>query len=69
MIMNQITLTSGEIMDLISLLEDASIVSEDNGEPMLATYYYRMEQQFQDLLESVQTRQSENRVAHLILAA
>ena len=67
--MNQITLTSGEIMDLISLLEDASMACDDNEEPMLATYYYNMEQQFRDLLESVQTRQSENRVAHLILAA
>jgi hypothetical protein len=67
--MNQISLTSGELIDLISLLEEASIQADENQDPLLATYYYRMEQQFQSILESVQTRQSEQRVAHLILAA
>ena len=68
--MKQISLTSGELMDIISLMKDSSIKAHEDELDYLAKYYYKIEQQFQELLEYVQETQiPENRVANLILAA
>jgi hypothetical protein len=66
--MTQISLTSGEILDLISLLSDKEIAVYDK-DPMLSTYYLRVMQQFEGLYEKLQEFPGENRVANLILAA
>ena len=68
--MKQITLTSGELMDIISLINNSSIKAHEYELDYLAKYYYKIGQQFQELLEYVQETQiPENRVANLILSA
>jgi hypothetical protein len=66
--MTQISLTSGEILDLISLLSDQEIAVYDK-DPMLSAYYLRIMQQFEDVHNKLQEFPGENRVANLILAA
>ena len=66
--MTQISFTSGELMDIISLIENKSesVYLED---PQLSAYYGNIQQQFEHLLEKVKEMQPENRVANLVLAA
>jgi hypothetical protein len=66
--MTQISLTSGELMDIISALEDKAEVLEEKAQFSLANYYYNILQQFDKVLEKLEDFQPENRVANLILA-
>jgi hypothetical protein len=66
--MTQISFTSGELMDIISLLDRKS-VSVYLEDPQLSAYYGNIQQQFEHLLDKVKEMQPENRVAHLVLAA
>ncbi len=71
--MTQVSFTSGELMDIISLLE-AKMVSLQEKEPttvneFTAAYYGSIQSQFEHLLEKVKEMQPENRVANLVLAA
>jgi uncharacterized NAD(P)/FAD-binding protein YdhS len=66
--MTYISFTSGEIMDLMSILSKKCDEIEDK-DPHLASYYYDMFQQFEKILDKVQDFQPENRVANLILAS
>lgn len=66
--MTQISLTSGELMDIISALEDKAEVHEEKAQFTLANYYYNILQQFDNVLQKLEDFQPENRVANLILA-
>jgi hypothetical protein len=66
--MTQISLTSGEILDLITLLSDKEF-SVYEKDPMMSTYYLRIMQQFEDVHNKLQEFPGENRVANLIMAA
>jgi hypothetical protein len=61
----QVSFTSGELMDIISLLEGKITITDD----YTAAYYGSIQQQFEHLLDKVKEMQPENRVAHLVLAA
>ena len=67
--MTHISLTSGEILDIIKALE----IQEDRaymvqGDPHLASYYMNLENQFQQIYDKLQEFVPENRVANLVLA-
>jgi hypothetical protein len=66
--MTQISLTSGEILDIMSALhskvKDAEFVEEHN----LASYYLNMIQQFETVFHKLEELPGEQRVANLILA-
>jgi hypothetical protein len=66
--MTQISLTSGEIMDIVSILcsKEQAVYDKD---PLLSAYYLRMVQQFEDVYHKLQELPGEKRVANLILAA
>jgi|688.fasta_scaffold253644_3 hypothetical protein len=66
--MTQITLTSGEILDIISVLCDKEQAVYDN-DPHLSAYYLNMVQQFEAVYNKLQELPGEKRVANLILAA
>jgi len=66
--MTSISFTSGELLDIISALEekeDALYLGEDKH---LAAYYMNLAQQFQTIHNKLQEFQPENRVANLVLA-
>lgn len=65
--MTQVSLTSGEIKDLMDLL-DKKILETEEEKPTLASYYGNMYQQFESVLEKLKELPGEKRVAHLILA-
>lgn len=66
--MTQISLTSGEILSIVSLLcdKEQAVYYKD---PLLSAYYQRMVQQFEDVYNKLQELPGEKRVANLILAA
>jgi len=66
--MTSISFTSGELLDIISALEekeDALYLAEDHN---LAAYYMNLGVQFQKVYDKLQEFVPENRVANLILA-
>jgi hypothetical protein len=67
--MTQISFTSGEILDIISALEDKAENLEESANFRLANYYYNIIQQFDIVSEKLQDFVPENRVANLVLAA
>lgn len=67
--MTSISFTSGEIMDIISTLEDKAEKLEESANFTLANYYYNIIQQFDLIEEKLQDFVPENRVAHLVLAS
>jgi hypothetical protein len=66
--MTQISLASGEILDIISVLSDKEQAVYDN-DPHLSAYYLNMVQQFEAVYNKLQELPGEKRVANLILAA
>lgn len=66
--MTSISLTSGEILDIISALEDKAENLEESAQFTLANYYYNIIQQFDLIEEKLQDFVPENRVAQLVLA-
>lgn len=67
--MTHISFTSGEILDIISALEDKAENLEESGKFHLANYYYNIIQQFDIVSDKMKDFQPENRVANLILAS
>ncbi len=66
--MTSISFTSGELLDIISALEekeDALYLAENKH---LASYYLSMQNQFQLIYDKLQEFPGENRVANLVLA-
>ena len=66
--MTSISLTSGEIQDIISALEDKAESLEESANFTLANYYYNMIDQFDRVSEKLQDFVPENRVANLVLS-
>jgi hypothetical protein len=68
--MTQINFTSGQILDIISALEEkenhAYVVKDDK---QLAAYYMNLGVQFQRVYDRLQDLPGEKRVAKLVLAA
>jgi hypothetical protein len=66
--MTSISLTSGEILDLISTLSDKeqSVYDQD---PHLSAYYLNILQQFENVYHKLQELPGEKRVATLVLSA
>ena len=67
--MTSISFTSGELLDIISALEIKLSLAETAGDSHLAMYYFEMQNQFQRIYDKLQDFVTENRVAHLVLAA
>jgi|MudIll2142460700_1097286.scaffolds.fasta_scaffold1160486_2 hypothetical protein len=67
--MTSISLTSGQILDIISLLEEREDALYDAEEKGLAVYYMQMGVQFQRIYDRLQDVQPEKRVANLVLAS
>jgi hypothetical protein len=68
--MTSISFTSGEILDIISSLEESeSRAYYAKNDPQLAAYYMNMAQQFQKVYDRLQDMIPEERVANLVLAA
>lgn len=66
--MTSISFTSGELLDIISALEEkenALYLAEDQH---LAAYYMNLGVQFQKVYDKLQDFVPENRVANLVLA-
>ncbi len=67
--MTQVSFTSGELLDIISALEDKAENLEESANFMLASYYYNIIDQFDRITEKLEEFQPENKVANLVLAA
>jgi hypothetical protein len=66
--MTQISLTSGEILDIISVFCDKEQAVYEN-DPYLSLYYLKIAQQFEGVYNKLQELPGEEKVANLILAA
>ena len=65
--MTTVSLTSGEVLDIISTLCDKEqSVYEEN--PHLSAYYLNIMQQFEEVVHKLNELPGEKRVANLILA-
>ena len=67
--MTSISLTSGELLDIISSLCDKEQALYDAEDMNLSAYYLGILQQFEAIVHKLEELPGENRVAHLILAA
>ncbi len=63
--MTQLSFTSGEIMDVMSLLDNKINSTED---PHRAAYYGNIYQQFESVLNKLEELPGEKRVANLVMA-
>lgn len=66
--MTSISFTSGELLDIISALEDRAENLEEAAQFHLASYYYNIIDQLDLISNKVKEFQPENRVANLVLA-
>lgn len=66
--MTHISFTSGEILDIISALEDRAEKAEETGRFHLASYYHDIIQQFDIIENKLKDFPGENKVANLVLA-
>jgi len=67
--MTQVSFTSGELLDIISVLETKENGAYLDDDFNLAVYYQHLIQQFERINEKLQERPGEDRVANLVLAA
>jgi hypothetical protein len=65
--MTQLSFTSGELMDIIVMLEDKIVSFEFDEDYYTAAYYGNIQQQFETVLAKVKEMQPENRVAFLVM--
>lgn len=66
--MTSISLTSGEVLDIISALQGVALDFELSDNSTLAIYYLNIIQQFEGVYDKLQDFVPENRVANLVLA-
>ena len=66
--MTSISFTSGELLDIISALEEKENALYLAENPQLAAYYMNLGVQFQKIYDKLQEFVPENRVANLVLA-
>lgn len=62
-----ISFTSGQLLDLIALLEDKENELYDAGDKGLSVYYMQMGVQFQRMYDLLQDLPGEQRVAELVM--
>jgi hypothetical protein len=62
-----ITFTSGQLLDLISILEEKENALYDAGDKGLSMYYMQMGVQFQRMYDLLQGLPGEKRVAQLTI--
>ena len=62
-----ITFTSGQLLDIIALLEEKEDALYDAEEKGLAVYYMQMGVQFQRMYDRLQDLPGEQRVAELVM--
>lgn len=67
--MTNISFTSGQILDIISALEEKEDALYDAGDKHLAAYYMNMGAQFQRIYDRLQNLPGEQRVANLVLTS
>ena len=67
--MTTISFTSGQILDIISALDEKEVALYEAGDKHLAAYYMQMGAQFQRVYDRLQDVVPEKRVANLVLAA
>jgi hypothetical protein len=67
--MTQISLTSGELLDIINQLNELADNSDDGENYTLASYYSKLAQQFEMVHIKLKDFVPENRVANLVLVA
>lgn len=67
--MTSISFTSGELLDIISALEEKENALFLAENPQLAAYYMNLGVQFQAIYDKLQELPGESRVANLVLAA
>lgn len=65
--MTSISLTSGELLDIITILSDKEQAVYDKN-PHLSEYYLNILQQFEEVVHKLNELPGEKRVANLILA-
>ena len=65
--MTTISFTSGELLDIISALDDVGDNCMQAENVHLASYYAKLSQQFEMIYDKVQDFVPENRVANLAL--
>lgn len=64
---NPISFTSGQLLDIISVLEEKENALYDAGDKMLFSYYMQMGSQFQRMYDRLQSLPGEQRVAELVI--
>ena len=67
--MTTISFTSGQILDIIDVLEEKEDALYDAGNKHLAAYYMNLVAQFQRVHDKLQDLPGEKRVANLVLSA
>jgi hypothetical protein len=67
--MTSISLTSGEIIDIIDALEIKENRAYESGNATLASYYLHLVNQFQRVYDRLSERPGEHRVAELVLTS
>lgn len=65
--MTLISLTSGEVMDVISALTSKANAAFDSKDYHLADYYFKIAYQFEKVSEKLKEKIPEERVAELVL--
>jgi hypothetical protein len=63
-----ISLTSGELLDIISNLNDLAENLEEAENYTLSAYYLNILQQFEKIVEKLEELPGEKRVANLVMA-
>lgn len=66
--MTSISFTSGELLDIIDLLEAKEYELYNEEKPQVSVYYAKLADQFQLIYDKLKDIQPENRVANLVLA-
>lgn len=62
-----ISFTSGQLLDIISVLEEKENALFDAGDKALSIYYMQMGMQFQRMYDRLQDLPGEQRVAELVM--
>lgn len=65
--MKPISFTSGQLLDIIAILEEKENDLFDNGDKALSIYYMQMGMQFQRMYDRLQNLPGEQRVAELVM--
>lgn len=67
--MKPISFTSGQLLDLISLIEEKENDLYDKGDKALSVYYMQMGVQFQRMYDRLQSLPGEQRVTEMVISS